>query len=338
MVSGFFVFASRNDFWRDLVKRILLLCLLFKISLFGLSGEVFALVSSQHLVAVIMAQGSQRQNEIHSIFKNLSKNFCKDDCQIYLQSPNPDTMSIRNSVRKAEALQADILVTYGSNPTLAAKSERPLMPVVFVDVYDPVGLGLVSDKTQVGRNMTGIRGDAPLQGLIKLFTDTVTTRKLGVLFDQKCPKSLHQKDILEATGEKRGIEIVAVNIEDLNSTNSNTIALLGEVDGIFAACSEYEDSQIMQILTFAKENKIPVISQDYQSAQKGAFMSLESSIKEQAEILSDMVGNILAGPAEITRPMFTPHVLSFVVNMNVARELGILVPIQTLSMASQIIH
>ena len=124
----------------------------------------------------------------------------------------------------------------------------------------------------------------------------------------------------------------------MKSTNGNTIALLDKVDGIFAACSEYEDSQITQILNFAKENKIPVISQDYQSAQKGAFMSLESSIEEQAEILSDIVGNILTGSTEITRPLFTPHVVSFVVNMNVARELGIQVPIQTLSMASQIIH
>lgn len=320
------------------MKRILLLCLLFKIGHFAVLGDALALVSSEHFVAVIMAQGSQRQNEIHSLFNQLSKNFCKEDCQIYLQSPNADTMSLRNSVRKAEALQADVLVTFGSNATLAAQSERPLMPVVFVDVYDPVGLGLVSKKTSTGRNMTGIRGDAPLQGLIKFFTDTIPTRKLAVFYDQNCPKSLHQKEILEATGEKRGIEIVSVDVNDLNSTGSNKIAQFEKVDGIFAACGEYGNSQIMQILNFAKTNKIPVISQDYQSAQKGAFMSLESSIQEQAEVLSDMVGKILTGSPETPRPMFTPHDVSFVVNMNVAKDLGIIVPIQTLSMATQIIH
>ncbi|NIQ12749.1 MAG: hypothetical protein GWO08_14705 [Gammaproteobacteria bacterium] len=67
-------------------------------------------------------------------------------------------------------------------------------------------------------------------------------------------------------------------------------------------------------------------------------MVLETSAVEQGEKLAEMTGKVLAGVNVENIPMQRPHNVSFVVNLKAAKEYGIDVPIQTLSVASRVIR
>lgn len=306
----------------------------------GLCGfwEPSKAVAEERLIAVVMANSQPRYKEVHAAFVKQIADFCNKDCRIYVQTPNADIMSLRNGVRKAVALGAELIVTYGPLATIAAKAELPPVPTIFADVYDPVGLEIVAANTGTGRNMTGIRGDAPVQGLFKYFTDTVEVRKLGILYDIHSPEALLQKQVLEASSKRKGIVVFSEKIGNAH----NYLAALGDlpddVDGIFIASSEHHQAQFGFVAGYTNARKIPVITQLSGAADQGAFMVLETSAPEQGEKLAEIAGRVLSGENVQQIPMQKPHGISFVINLKLAKDFGIKVPIQTLSVASRVVH
>ncbi len=327
--------ASLDRVRGDFVRRFLLSTLIImSCSFWGPSQAV----AEERLIAVIMANSQPRYNQVHAAFVKNTGGFCDKDCRIYVQTPNADTMSLRNSVRKAVALGAELIVTYGPLATLAAKAELPPVPTIFADVYDPVGLKIVSASTKTGRNMSGIRGDAPVQGLFKYFTDTVTVRKFAILFDMHSPEALLQKRILEESSKRKGITVYAMEVGESHNYFAQLGKLPDDVDGVFIASSEQHESQLSFVLGYTNARKIPVITQLAGAADEGAFMVLETSAQEQGEKLAEIAGRVFSGQNINQIPMLKPHSIAFVINLSVAKELSIKVPIQTLSVASRVVR
>ena len=291
-------------------------------------------IAEERLISIVMPNSTPRTQDIHNNFLLNAKDFCDEGCVTYVQTPNADTMSLRNSIRKAIALGSDLIVTYGSMATLAAQAEVPPMPTLFVDVFDPVALGLVSKNSMTGNNLSGVRGDAPIQGLLKLLSDTVDIKKMIVVYDKRSPIALVQKQVVEESGKRKSYDVIPIGID----SQVVPIISLDDVDGIFVAYSDYTDLQLPSILEQAYIMKIPVVTQLPALAVHGAFMVVESSRLEQGEVLADMARAVLSGKNIKHLPMRKPNEISLVINLKIAKAFGIDVPIQTLSVASQVIH
>lgn len=304
-----------------------------------------ALVVSSHganaeerLIAVIMANSQPRYQDIQSTFENQARDFCNQGCRIYVQTPNADIMSLRNSVRKAVAIGSDLIVTYGPAATLAAKAEAPPVPTLFADVYDPANLELVSGETGLGRNMTGVRGDAPVQALLKYFLEATNAQSLAVLFDKNSPEGLLQKETLVESGQRRKIRIVPLAVEGDKDHLSALSSIPHDIEGLFLANSEHAGSQLDAVMDLSSKRMLPVITQRAGAADAGAFMVLESSAEEQGVKLAEMARMLLSGGKIEDIPMHKPRQIAFVVNLRVAKDYGIDVPFQTLSVASRVVR
>ena len=318
------------------MKRFLLVIIVLLGGWPGISSE--ALSVEKYLLAVIMANSQPRYQEIHSTFVENSQSYCGNDCRIYVQTPNADVMSLRNSVRKAVALGADLIITYGPAATLAAQSEASSIPVVFVDVYDPVRLNLISEKSHTGRNMTGVRGDAPVQALFNYFTEATKAKKLAVLYDLSSPEGNLQKTVLMESGKKKAVDVVPLAVKDLKDHVSPLKDMPVDTDGLFLASGEHVDSFLPQVLEFAAGRQIPVITQRAGTAEMGAFMVLETSAVEQGEQLAVFAGKVLAGKNASEIAIYTPRQVEFIVNLKVAKQYDIQVPFKTLSVASRVVR
>ncbi len=310
---------------------IILLC-----SWFLSAAEAIAL--EKRLVAVIMADSRPRYQNIHRVFVKALQPACGSDCRIYVQTPNADTMSLRNSVRKAVALGAEVIVTYGPSAALAAQAEALSTPTLFADVYDPVGLNLVSANKLTGHNMTGVQGDAPIQTLIKYFIEATNAKQLAVLYDPQSPEANLQKFALQEQGTKRGVSVTLLPVFDLKDHDAALQKMPENIDGLFLADSEHIGSYLEQVIGFANERQLPVFTQRAGASESGAFMVLETSAAEQGEKVAEMVKSVLAGQNTQEIRMEKPRKVAFIINLKVAKRYHINVPFQTLSVASRVVH
>lgn len=297
-----------------------------------------AVALEKRLIAVIMVDAQPRSQDIHKVFVEALQPVCSSDCRIYVQTPNADTMSLRNSVRKAVALGAELIVTYGTSAALAAQRESLSTPTLFADVYDPVGLKLVSAASMTGRNMTGVRGDAPLQSLLNYFLETTKAKRLAVLYDNESPEGNLQKAVLQEHGKKKGASVMLLPVVDVNEHGVVLEKLPEGTDGLFLANSEHGGSCLEDAIVFANKRHIPVFTQRADASDAGAFMVLETNAVEQGEKVAEMAKAVLAGKKVEEMKMYKPHKVDFVVNLKVAKRYNINVPFQTLSVASRVVR
>ncbi|WP_050995065.1 ABC transporter substrate binding protein [Bradyrhizobium liaoningense] len=76
----------------------------------------------------------------------------------YRFSQPPDRLPA--SIADLIALSPDVLVAAAPRATTALKSATATIPIVFVAVFDPVGLGLVQSLSHPGGNLTGLATSA----------------------------------------------------------------------------------------------------------------------------------------------------------------------------------
>jgi len=308
------------------------------------------------LVAVILPRDNVRFQAIHTAFQ---RDFDKivtpgGKPRLYLQSPSPDIMSLRNSIRKATALGADLIVVYGTRAATAAKLEDFTDPLIFADVFDPVAMGLVPSSERGAMLVTGVYGQAPLQTLLKTLQETIGTIRLGVPVEPKYQTGRLQADAISkaacrrapaadgshkaASSELCWLEIVTAPLQTPNDMIKALKAVTGKIDAIYLSDLLPTDQHVAAALDYATQAGLPVISQLYGSADRGAFMTLEADPQEQGELLAGIAARILAGDLPEDVPPQMPRRISLIINLKVARQLGIEVPFPVLLQTTRAIR
>ncbi len=289
--------------------------------------------ADEPLITVILPNSLPRYQKIHQVFLGALQPYCGTDCRVYVQTPNADVMSLRNSVRKANALGSRLLVTYGVAATSAAKLENPGLPVLFVDVPDPEALGF-----GVGKGMAGVRGDAPLPALFAFFLDSTKATSLAILYEKSSIEGNYQKDALLQAAQRRNVTVreLAVGLDDDPVTVMRT--LTSHVDGLFLTNGELLAAQVSDIVAMSGQRRIPVISQIPGSADLGAFMSLETDATEQGELLAVLAGQVLTSGKASLAGIVKPRRVTFIINMKTAQSLDLHIPLQTLAAATRVVR
>ncbi|MDT8441957.1 MAG: ABC transporter substrate binding protein [Desulfuromonadales bacterium] len=287
------------------------------------------------LISIIKPRELPHYDQIHQSFIEALH---ADSCEIYLQSPNPDDLSLRNSVRKAVAVGSSLIVTYGTNATLATRLEAVDVPVLFADVYDPVGQKLVSAKGLPVRNLTGVRGDAPLQTLIKAYLESTGSTQLTVLYDLANKAGSYQASQVREVGTRRDLQVLLLSLPADAETANILNRLPVKASGLFLARSSRPAEVTREIYRHALEHGIPLISQNYQAAEDGCLISLETDPAEQGTALAEMVHKVLRGENVRSIPLVHPRKVALIVNLKTAQQLGVKIPFDVLSMVTRVIR
>ena len=96
--------------------------------------------------------------------------------------------------------------------------------------------------------MTGVRGDAPLQALLKYFLEATRANNLAVLYDDASPEAIRQKIILQDYGVKKGVDVMLLPVVDFKDHDAALQNLPEGVDGLFLADSEHSESYFEHVI------------------------------------------------------------------------------------------
>jgi putative ABC transport system substrate-binding protein len=239
--------------------------------------------------------------------------------------------------------QVTVLVTAGGEPSaLAAEQVTSTIPIVFGLGGDPVRLGLVESFSRPGGNATGVTLLTNLMepkrlGLLRELVPGVPL--IGVLLNPNFAQAPVQLQQIEeaARSINQSINVAKVSID--KELEAAFVAFANErVGALLVAADPYFDTRREQIIEFAARYRLPAIYQFREYAVAGGLLSYGVSITDAYRQYGDYTARILKGAKPADLPVLQPTKFETVINLKTAKELGVKISDNLLSLADEVIE
>ena len=163
------------------------------------------------------------------------------------------------------ALKPDVLIALGPREALALKSATATIPIVFVVVFDPVGLGLVQSLSRPGGNVTGLATYVPgdwVAKRIEILRELVPgASKIALLVNPGNP--IHRLILAEeipSTARNLGVALPIVEAttpEELDTAFASAAAQLADAIIIFA--DPLTTLEAPRVVALAAKHRLPAM-------------------------------------------------------------------------------
>ena len=239
--------------------------------------------------------------------------------------------------------QAPDVILVQSNPGLQALQEATRnIPIVFVQVADPVGSGFIASLARPGGNTTGFANFEPSMGSKWLeFLKEISlqvTRGL-VLMHPETAANVSMSRAAEAAAEAFGIKLAVAGVHNAAEIELAITKFAGEPSGgLIVIPHAVTVVNQVPIIELAARNRLPTVFAFRYSAVAGALMSYGVDADDLYRRAASYVDRILKGATPSDLPVQAPTKFELAINLKTARALGIDVPPTLLARADEVIE
>jgi putative ABC transport system substrate-binding protein len=221
-----------------------------------------------------------------------------------------------------------VVTAGGSLPALAAKTARSSLPIVFMDVPDPIKVGLVTSLTRPGGNATGIIHIEQRYKQFELLNELVPQATvIGYLFDSRIPGANDAVQELLLTAFSFGQQVVLVEVPR-SSVLVGAFARLVEqrADVLMVALGPLPADDAKTLIAFATHHTIPTSYQFPDVVYHGGIMRYGADSAEHWRLAGIYAGRILQGAKPAGLPIVQATKCELVINLRAARVIGFDIP------------
>ena len=235
-----------------------------------------------------------------------------------------------------------VIVAGTTNAAVAARKQTETIPIVGVNLFDPVGNGLVDSEARPGTNVTGtllyLPGLAGKQ--LELARDLIPAiTRVGVLANRDNQFSMVQRKESEEAATKLGMSLAIVNV---STTDEIIAAFQTFVREGATAVSVLGDAWFVvirqQIAAVALSSRLPTIYRVREHVESGGLISYGTDLHESYVRAAFYVDKILKGEKAGNLPIEFPTKLELVINLRTAKALGLDVPLFLRQRADEVIE
>jgi putative ABC transport system substrate-binding protein len=237
------------------------------------------------------------------------------------------------------ALQVDVIVVIGAVTFWAARQATSDIPIVFTIVLDPVAAGIVSNADRPGGNTTGVTnfnlGQARSQiQILKMALPGLA--RLAILGDAGVPDTL--PNLNRAAAEAEGLRSQVLLLKGAEDLDEALSAFRDEgADALLCLEVPRTSTYGRRIAELAAAARLPAMfGRDL--ARYGPMFAYGTSLAAAARRMAGMVDQILKGAGPSDLPVERIEQPELVVNLKVAREIGVAIPPDVLAHANQVIE
>jgi putative tryptophan/tyrosine transport system substrate-binding protein len=239
--------------------------------------------------------------------------------------------------------QPDLLLAgFGTLTAQALKAATTTIPIVFTNLGDPVGAGLVASLGQPGGNVTGLTDqarDLPGKRLQLLQELTPGQQVIAVLMNPDTPFTR-----LALTEAKTAAEAMHTRLEILEARTADQVSSRFEAAIRAGATSllVLEDpltySTRRHIAELAAQFRLPTIYGYKEFVEAGGLMSYGTDRRQLYRRAAEYVDKILKGAKPADLPVEQPTTFELVINLKTAQALGLTIPPMLLFQADEVIR
>ena len=268
--------------------------------------------------------------------------YLDEDIEIEIRGANGHLERLSDLAAELVHLGPEVIIGLGPAVVQALRQAAPTIPIVMVDVADPVGLGFVASLAHPAANVTGLANLAQEtvgKRLQLLKTAIPDAERIAMLVNPGNRGNILQ---LEATREAAGtlrIELLPVETRAAGEIES-AFALMarGRAEALIVASDPVFFLEKTRIVDLAARQKLPAIYQLREYSTIGGLMSLGPDLNDLWGRAASFVDKILKGAKPADLPVEQPTKFELVVNLKAAQALGLTIPPSILAGADEVIE
>ena len=238
-------------------------------------------------------------------------------------------------------LKVDVIVTGATQPTIAAKQATSVIPIVFAQAGDPVGIGLVASLARPGGNATGQSTQTPdLAGKrLEILREVVPRlRRLAIMGNVGNPVSVLELSEVQAAARTLALEVHTVEIQRAQDIAPAIEALNGRADALYVCIDPLMTTNRIRINTLSLGARLPTMHGLREYVESGGLMSYGPNFPDLYRRAADYVDKILRGAKAADLPVEQPTKFDLIINLTTAKALGLEVPPTLLARADEVIE
>jgi putative ABC transport system substrate-binding protein len=236
----------------------------------------------------------------------------------------------------------DLIATFGTAPTLAAKQATTTIPIVMIGVGDPVGAGLVPSLARPGGNITGntILGTEVAGKRLQLLKEVIPSLS-RVAFLWNPDNASHPAQLAELRGAVAtlGIKLLPLAVRSPDEFDNAFATMTRQRPEAFLMTADpFHQLSIGRILDFLANNRLPGMFVTREVAVAGSFLSYGASLPDLFRRGAVYVHKILQGTKPADLPVEQPVKFELVINLKTAKAMGLTIPEAFLLRADEVIE
>jgi putative ABC transport system substrate-binding protein len=253
-----------------------------------------------------------------------------------------DPNLMQQATRELVGLQLDLIISSSSPTTALLLQQTRTIPIVFVNIVDPVGQGFVASLSRPGGNATGLINleASMVSKWLDLLKEVVPRlARVAVLFN---PVSAPYADLylnyFKSAAPSFSLEVIAAPVADLAEFEAVVAAQAREPNtGLALMPSGFVSGNMNEIAATIMRHRLPAI---YSSgfAKAGGLLSYGNDLTDNYRRAATFVDRILKGEKPSDLPVQIPVKFELVINLITAKALGLTVPQSLLATADEVIE
>jgi ABC-type uncharacterized transport system substrate-binding protein len=242
-----------------------------------------------------------------------------------------DADKIRSFAKELVDLRPDVIVGQSTPVVTALVRETQTIPIVFVNVADPIGSGFVVSLARPGGNSTGFMTDNSALGgkWVELLKEIAPrTVRVALMFNPATavPLKFYMPSV-QAAASTAGVEVNAIPVHAKD-----------EIEGVIAAQARDQGSGLIvmpdafnaanreHITSLAVRYRVPAMYYRREFAEAGGLIAYANDFGEQFPQAAAYVDRILKGAKPADLPVQAPTKFDLLINLKTAKSLGLDVP------------
>jgi putative tryptophan/tyrosine transport system substrate-binding protein len=240
------------------------------------------------------------------------------------------------------ALAPDVILASGSPALMSLQQLTRTVPIVFVNIVDPIGAGFVESLARPGGNTTGfvLYEYGMSAKWLELLKEIVPPLKLAaVLRDPAIASGAGQYAVIQAAAPSFGVELRAVGVRDAGEIERAVTAFARSSNGgLIVTGSPLALVHRDLIITLAARHRLPAVYPFRYFATSGGLISYGPNTTDPHRRAASYIDRILKGEKPADLPVQAPTKYELVINLKTAKALGLEVPPTLLARADEVIE
>jgi putative ABC transport system substrate-binding protein len=253
-----------------------------------------------------------------------------------------DPERIRKFAAELVALAPDVILAVGSFTVLPLQQVSRTVPIVFANVTDPVGAGIVANLARPGGNATGFTTfeygiSAKWLELLKQLGSGIT--RAAVLRDPTIIASISQFAAMQSVAPSLGVELTPIDTRNAGDIERAVVAFAREPNaGLIVVTGTSAITHRELIISLASRHRLPAVYPFRYYVTGGGLMSYGPDVIDFYRRAAGYVDRILKGEKPADLPVQMPTKYELGINLKTAKALGLEVPPTLLARADEVIE